>query len=77
MKKNGLLDNLGNKYFTLTNKYFYWSIFIVLIGILTLTNNYYFYSHVERSSGRDAEQLNLILESQINYCKINNLRIYK
>jgi hypothetical protein len=75
MKKNGLLDNLGNKYFTLTNKYFYWSIFIVLIGILTLTNNYYFYSHVERSSGRDAEQLNLILESQINYCKINNFEV--
>ncbi len=75
MKKNVLLDNLGNKYFTLTNKYFYWVIFIILIGILTLANNYYFYSHVERSSKRDAKQLNLILENQINYCKMNNVEV--
>ena len=27
---------------SLSNKYFYWSTFIFLIGILTLTNNYYF-----------------------------------
>ena len=40
-----------------------------------LANNYYFYSHVERSSKRDAKQLNLILENQINYCKMNNVEV--
>lgn len=62
-------------FFTLTNKYFYWMIFIGIIFILTLTNNYYFYSHVERSSTRDAQQLKLLLDGNINYCQSNTIGI--
>ena len=62
---------------SLSNKYFYWSTFIFLIGILTLTNNYYFYSHVDRNSARDAQQLKIILEEQIEYCKRNNMEAIK
>ncbi len=54
---------------SLSNKYFYWSTFVFLIAILTSINNYYFYSHVDRSSKRDVRQLKIILEEQIQYCK--------
>ena len=66
-----------NTFFTLTNKYFYWFIFISIIFILTLINNYYFYSHVQRSSEVDAKQLKVILEGNIEYCKMNDIQISK
>lgn len=55
------------------NKYIFWLTWILLISILTGINNYYFYSHAQRSSGRDADQLKLLLENEKIRCKINNL----
>lgn len=55
------------------NKYIFWLTWIFLISILTGINNYYFYSHAQRSSGRDADQLKLLLENEKTRCKINNL----
>ena len=60
---------------SLRNRYFYWSIFVFLIAILTGINNYYFYSHVDRSSKRDVRQLKIILEEQIQYCKKNGMKV--
>ena len=60
---------------SLRNRYFYWSIFVFLIAILTGINNYYFYSHVDRSSERDVRQLKIILEEQIQYCKKNGMKV--
>lgn len=72
MKKNVLFDNLGNKYFTLTNKYFYWSIFIVLITILTGINNYGFYTNVEKNSIKAVRQFEKTILSVIgNYPNSN------
>ena len=47
---------------SLTNKYFYWFIFIILIMILTGINNLYFYKHVERTAYRDTTQLKELLQ---------------
>lgn len=61
--------------FSLRNRYFYWSTFVFLITILTGINNYYFYSHVDKSSKRDVRQLKIILEEQIQYCRKNGMRV--
>lgn len=55
------------------NKYIFWLTWILLLSILTGINNYYFYSHAQRSSGRDADQLKLLLENEKTRCEINNL----
>lgn len=60
---------------SLSNKYFYWSIFIFLIAILTGINNYYFYKHVERTAYRDTTQLKELLQLQIKLCIQNNILI--
>ena len=41
----------------LTNIYFFIGVIILLVAVLTGINNFYFYVHVERSSNRNAEQL--------------------
>mgnify|MGYP000494019219 CR=1 FL=1 len=66
MKKEGFLVKLRDKYFTLTNKYFYWSIFIFFVGVLTWINNYGFYSHVERTTVREVYQFEKTLLSLVN-----------
>ena len=60
---------------SLTNKYFYWFIFIILIMILTGINNLYFYKHVERTAYRDTTQLKELLQLQIKLCIQNNISI--
>ena len=60
---------------SLTNKYFYWFIFIILIMILTGINNLYFYKHVERTAYRDTIQLKELLQLQIKLCIQNNITI--
>ena len=60
---------------SLTNKYFYWFIFIILIMILTGINNLYFYKHVERTAYRDTTQLKELLQLQIKLCIQNNITI--
>ena len=61
---------------SLTNKYFYWFIFIILIMILTGINNLYFYKHVERTAYRDTTQLKELLQLQIKLCIQNNILIW-
>ena len=53
----------------LSNKYIFIVLSILLIFILTFINNYYFYEHVERTSSRQAVQLERLL---INHIKLNN-----
>lgn len=78
MKKDGFLINLKNKYFTLTNKYFYWGVFIVLIGIFTSINNYGFYSYAESSSKKAVRQFKTIILSIIdNYPNEDKEKIQK
>lgn len=60
---------------SLTNRYFYWLVFISLIMILTAINNLYFYKHVERTAYRDTKQLNELLQYQIQFCKENQILI--
>ncbi len=55
----------------LSNKYIFIVLSILLIFILTFINNYYFYEHVERTSSRQAVQLERLL---INHIKLNNLK---
>ena len=55
----------------LSNKYIFIVLSILLIFILTFINNYYFYEHVERTSTRQAVQLERLL---INHIKLNNLK---
>lgn len=45
-----------------SNRYFFWGIWILLIAMLSGINNYYFYSHVERTAERDAKQIKAIIE---------------
>ena len=66
MKKEGFLVKLRDKYLTLTNKYFYWSIFIFFVGVLTWINNYGFYSHIERTTIRDVYKFEKTLLSLVN-----------
>jgi len=73
MKKEGFLVKLRDKYFTLTNRYFYWSIFIFFVGVLTWINNYGFYSHVERTTVREVYQFEKTLLSLVdNYPNKND-----
>lgn len=61
---------------SLSNKYFYWSLFILLISILTWINNYGFYSHVERTSVRTVVQFEKnLLELIDNYPNQNKEEI--
>lgn len=55
----------------LSNKYIFIVLSILLIFILTFINNYYFYEHVERTSSRQAVQLERLL---INHIRLNNLK---
>jgi len=41
--------------------------------VLVLINNYYFYTHVQRSSGRDAIQLKNLLKNEILFCRNNRI----
>lgn len=66
MEKEGFLVKLRDKYITLTNRYFYWSIFIFFVGVLTWINNYGFYSHVERTTLREVYQFEKTLLSLVN-----------
>jgi len=54
-----------------TNSYFLIGFTVILVLILTLINNYYFYTHVERSTYRDAAQLESILRDEIEFCNKN------
>lgn len=55
-------------YLALSNKYFFITLLIILIGILTGINNYYFYAHVERSAARNLSQLEIQINAYRNYC---------
>ena len=57
----------------LTNIYFFIGVIILLVAVLTGINNFYFYVHVERSSNRNAEQLESILENEIIFCRENRI----
>ena len=54
--------------FSLSNKFVFGFVSFLLIFTLTLINNYYFYSHVERTSSRQAIQLEKLL---LNYMEYN------
>ena len=54
--------------FSLTNKYFYWSLFILLTTVLTGINNYYFYKNIKSSTEKNNQQLENIIK---DYEKIN------
>lgn len=56
--------------FNLSNKIIFFLILFFLVFILTFINNYYFYSHVERTSIRNGVQLEKTLVTYIN----NNLK---
>jgi hypothetical protein len=45
-----------------SNRYFFWGAWILLITLLSGINNYYFYSHVERTAERDAKQIKAVIE---------------
>jgi hypothetical protein len=45
-----------------SNRYFFWGAWIFLITLLSGINNYYFYSHVERTAERDAKQIKAVIE---------------
>ena len=57
----------------ITNNYFFIGFIIILVGILTLINNLYFYNHVERSTYRNAFQLKSILLDEIEFCRKNRI----
>lgn len=57
----------------LTNKYLFILSIIFLVTILTAINNYYFYDHVSESSKRNAKQLKMLLENEIQYCRNNSV----
>jgi len=61
MKIDENINKFKNRYFTLTNKYFFWSIFILIVGVLTWINNYGFYSHIERTTVGEIQQLEKVL----------------
>lgn len=52
--------------YNLSNRYIFILLSIGLIFVLTFINNYYFYSHVERTSLRDGVQLEKMLIDYIN-----------
>lgn len=55
-------------FITLSNKYFFITLLILLIGILTGINNYYFYAHIERSAARNLSQLETQIYTYKSYC---------
>lgn len=57
----------------LTNKYFFIGFIVFLVGILTVINNFGFYSHVERSLQRDSNQLKDILKDEIKFSRNNRI----
>ena len=57
----------------ITNKYFFISAVILLLTILTAINNYYFYTHIERSLNRNNQQLTNLLETEIEFCRKNRI----
>lgn len=76
-EKRSIFQGIRNQ-LSLSNKYFYWSTFILLIGILTWINNYGFYSHVERTSVRTVIQFEKsVLEIIDNYPNQNKEEIQK
>ena len=48
---------------TIGNNFIFYSMLILLITILTAVNNYYFYEHVYDTSGRNASQLEYVLNT--------------
>ncbi|MBU1658898.1 ankyrin repeat domain-containing protein [bacterium] len=57
----------------ITNNYFFVGFIIVLVGILTGINNYYFYDHVKSTVERNAFQLESILKDEIEFCRNNRI----
>lgn len=57
----------------LTNKYVYFGAIILLVAILTGINNFYFYDHIERSTERNAAQLEKIIKNEIYFCRKNRI----
>lgn len=64
-------------HFNLSNKLVFILVSLFLIGVLTGINNYYFYSHVERTSTRDAVQLEKLLNNYLNHSSEKNKSIIK
>lgn len=60
-------------YLTLSNKYFFITLLILLIGILTGINNYYFYAHTERAAARNLSQLETQINAYKGYCIENSI----
>jgi len=54
---------------SLTNRYLFIGFIVFLVGILTAINNFYFYDHVERTTYRNASQLQSILKDEISFCR--------
>jgi len=57
----------------ITNKYFFIGAVILLLTILTVINNYYFYTHITRSLERSDHQLKDILETEVDFCRKNRI----
>lgn len=60
-------------YLTLSNKYFFITLLILLIGILTGINNYYFYAHIERTAARNLSQLETQINDYNDFCIKNSM----
>lgn len=60
-------------YLTLSNRFFFSALLILLIGILTGINNYYFYAHIERSAARNLSQLEAQINAYQNFCIENSI----
>ena len=60
-------------YLTLSNKYFFMILLILLIGILTGINNYYFYAHIERTAARNLSQLETQINAYNDFCIKNSM----
>lgn len=82
VKEENILKKIKEQ-FSLTNKFFYWSLFIILTTILTGINNYYFYAHIKSATDRNNQLLEDILrnyeeiskDTEISQDFINNIKL--
>ena len=64
-EQKGLLLLSNNKVFI--------GVIVLSITVLTAINNFYFYSHIARENGRNAEKIKLIIEEKLAFCSDNNI----
>lgn len=59
----------------LSNKYIFVGLIILSIAILSGINNYYFYAHIARENGRNAEKIKITVNKNLAFCAENNIDI--